>query len=83
MARDAIRLYIKILIKNGVFSPCGRRAYGKWPTQRQMPKQPSLTAKIVIKILEKKGSVLKRISRRHCGPFSHRNEERAVVPCHV
>jgi predicted RNase H-like HicB family nuclease len=30
MARDAIRLYIEILIEDGVFSPCGRRAHGKW-----------------------------------------------------
>ena len=47
-----------------------------------MPKLPALTAKTVIKILEKSGFVLKRISGSHYVFVHPETKKRVIVPYH-
>ncbi len=47
-----------------------------------MPKLPSLTAKKVIRILEKKGFVLDRIKGSHHIYYNPETKKRVVVPVH-
>ena len=47
-----------------------------------MPKLPSLTPKVIIKILEKKGFKLDRVKGSHHIYFNAELKKRAVIPVH-